>query len=405
MVSGGKCVAWRVITVAFLFAVGATVGASAATSKIEVPCVSYYCVVADSGLAVSEHDADALRVPASMIKMMLMLMVAEGLEDGSWTLETPITASANAQRIDGAQVYLRAGEEFPLSQYMHAVAILSANDAAFAVAEGLWGSEADYLIAANVRAAELGMTSTIVRSPHGLMLGEEKDLTTARDMAILARACVSKPQIMSWVGHETYTFRENGSERRSTNRLQLRMSDCDGLKTGYTRAAGWCFTATAERDGVRLIAVVMGCSSVGRRFDAAEWVLEDGFSRMQRVRLLEAGQQIDPEIAVENAKERSVRLAVTEPIMAVVDTTAETPVRYVADLPPVLRAPIEAGSIVGTLKAKAGDLVLGSAPLAVPHNLETPSWPWKVRQSVMKQRKTSETTGGIDGNYRIVGAD
>lgn len=369
-----------------------------------VPCLSYYCVVADSGLVVSELDPSASRVPASMIKMMLMLLVSEGLENGSWTLDTPIKASRKAHRLGGSQVYLKTGETFTLSNYMHAVSILSANDAALAVAEGLWGSEEAYLEVANQRATELGMLSTTIRSPHGLTGGADGDITTAQDMTILARNCVSKPVVMSWVGHETFAFRKNGRERRSTNRLQFAMADCDGLKTGYTRAAGWCFTATAEREGVRLIAVVMGCSNVRERFNAAERVLEDGFTRMRRVRLLTAGQQVDPAIPVENARDDRVRLAVTQPIFAIVDTESEGSVRYLAELPDVLRAPMDAGEIVGTLKVQVGDLTLGTSPLAVPHKLESPKWPWKVRQSVMKRRPQNEPDG-VRGEYKIIGAD
>ncbi len=379
-------------------------GPAFAAGKDAVPCQSYSCVVAESGLVVSELDPNAPRVPASMIKMMLMLLVSEGLDRGDWTLETPITASRNAQLINGSQVYLKEGETFPLSDYMHAVSIISANDAALAVAEGLWGTETAYLEAANQRAAELGMSDTLILSPHGLTLGPDTDLTTAHDMTILARHCVAEPQIMAWVGHETFTFRENGTERRSTNRLQLSMPDCDGLKTGYTRAAGWCFTATAERDGVRLVAVVMGCRNVRERFKAAEQVLEAGFARMHRVRLLAAGQQVDPAVPVENARETNVRLAVTEPIFAVVDTESKSAVRYLAELPDVLRAPLEAGDIVGTLKVQVGDVTVASAPLAVPHKLASPQWPWKVRQSVLKRRPKTDS-GELQGDYKIVGAD
>jgi len=369
-----------------------------------IPCVSYSCVVADSGLVVSEFNPDAARVPASMIKMMLMLLVSEGLEAGEWNLDTSIKASSKAQRLGGSQVYLKAGESFPLRDYMHAVSVLSANDAALAVAEGLWGSEAAYLEAANKRAADLGMSSTVIRSPHGLTVGADADMTSAQDLTILARHCVARSEVMAWVDNETFTFRKNGRERRSTNRLQFSMADCDGLKTGYTRAAGWCFAATAERNGVRLIAVVMGCRNVRERFEAAEQVLEEGFARMRHVRLLAAGQEVDPEVPVENARENTVRLAVTQPIFAVIDTDSESDVRYLAELPNVLRAPLEAGAIVGTLKVQVDGLTLGSSPLAVPHKLEPPAWPWKVRQSVIKRRPKNDA-GGLRGEYKIIRAD
>jgi D-alanyl-D-alanine carboxypeptidase (penicillin-binding protein 5/6) len=210
--------------------------------------------------------------------------VAEGLESGGWVAETPIVVSALAQAMGGTQLYLEAGETWPLEELMQAIAVASANDAALAVAEGLWGSKADYLQAANERVRTLGMSDTVIRSVHGLPPdpGELPDETTARDMATLARACVQNKRILTWSKIQSLQLRPEGNEFHNTNKLLGRVEGCDGLKTGYIRAAGYCITATAERDGVRLVCVVMGAERLQERFDRAAELLEAGFARTRR---------------------------------------------------------------------------------------------------------------------------
>lgn len=256
---------------------GALSGAWAAEPDAEACAI---CMEAASGRVLEAQNADVQRPPASMVKLMLMLLVAEGEARGDWTFETKITASRHAQAMGGSQVWLAAGDVFALGHLMRAVAVGSANDAAMAVAEGLWGSEAAYLAAANARAKALGMTRTEVHSVHGLppSKGEKTDLTTVRDMAVLARQCVRYPRILDWVGRKEFEFRPGQSILYNTNKLLWRMEGCDGLKTGYTRVAKFCVAATAERNGVRLIAVVMGHPSKYGRFNLAQRMLEEGFA-------------------------------------------------------------------------------------------------------------------------------
>lgn len=246
--------------------------------------MSLVCIEAESGRVLHEEGATIVRPPASMVKMMLMLCVAEGIESGGWVADTPIVVSKLAQSMGGTQLFLAAGEVWPLDQLMQGVAVASANDAALAVAEGLWGSKADYLQAANERAATLGMADTVIRSVHGLPPdpGDLPDETTAHDMATLARACAQSPRILAWTARQRFRFRPGGNEVYSTNKLLGRVDGCDGLKTGYIRAAGYCITATAERDGVRLVCVVMGAPRLQDRFDQAEALLAAGFARIQQ---------------------------------------------------------------------------------------------------------------------------
>lgn len=262
-----------------LFVVFAAVLFSGGASPDSLP-VSALCIEAGTGRVLAEENADLRRPPASMVKMMQMLLVSEGLRSGRWTSDTPITATGHARRMGGTQVFLREGEVRTLGELMQAVAVASANDAAMAVAEGLWGSEEVYLAEVNERARNLGMNDSEFHSVHGLPpdRGEEPDRTTARDMALLARRCVRDPQILAWTRQTKVRFRPGEPYYPSTNKLLEGMDDCDGLKTGYIRAAGFCITATAEREGLRLIAVVMGHRNSKGRFRLAEKLLEEGFA-------------------------------------------------------------------------------------------------------------------------------
>lgn len=271
----------------------AGIASGAANTQPAAPEISTICVDASNGAVLSEQNADQQRAPASMVKMIQLLLVAEGLKTGRWTLETPIPISEHAQRMGGTQVFLTKGQTWPLGQLMNAVAVASANDAAMAVAEGLWGSEQAYLEAANLRANELGMSNTIFYSVHGLPpdKGKAGDLTTSRDMAILARHCAQQAQIMEWVGQKEFRFRPGDAVIYNTNKLLWRMENCDGIKTGYTRASGFCVAATAKRDGIRLICVVMGSPSKYGRFNLAKELMEKGFAELRR---MQAASEAEP---------------------------------------------------------------------------------------------------------------
>ena len=315
-------------------------------------CTNYITVIADNGLVVDELNADEKRAPASMVKLILVLMVAEGLETGKWGLDTEITVSVTAQSMGGTQVQIKAGDVYSLDTLMQAVCVASANDGSYAVAEGLWGDEATYLAAANVRAQELGMANTTIRSVHGLppSAGELADDTTARDMATLSSACVMNTQIMKWVGMKELVFRPGEDPKQNTNKLLARMDGCDGLKTGYTRAAGFCLTATAMRNDVRLITVVMGCPRLKDRFDTADVLMEDAFTKVRRVRLLAADSLVDPAIAM--------------------------------------------GQQAGTVTVKLAGRVLGETPLRVPMAVEEPSVFWKLTHRVREKADEAQPAFG-----------
>jgi len=375
---------------------GSVLSQTPVVSAAPLNCSNYITVIAENGLVVSEMNPDVPHAPASMIKLMLTLMVAEGLENGLWTPEQPITVSALAQSMGGTQVHLKAGEVHTLESMMHAVSVASANDAAFAVAEALWGSEENYLVAANARAKELGMLDTVVRSVHGLppSAGELHDETTARDLAILACLCVKNETVMRWSGQQELIFRPGEAPKQNTNKLLLRLPGCDGLKTGYTRAAGFCLTATAVRNDLRLITVVMGCPRLSDRFEVTARLLEEGFATVRRVKLLATDTLLEPSIPVRNAKQNTLRLAPETDVWITAKSTDFPQMTFETTTPKLLQAPLSEGDTVGSVKVKLAGQIIGEAPLRVPVKVEEPTLYWKLTHRVAGRVGESQVEQG-----------
>ncbi len=205
-----------------------------------------------SGRVIFDQDMHKPWPPASMTKMMLMLIVAEKLHDGSLKLTDQVSTSALASKMGGSQVYLKEGETFSLDDMMKAIVVHSANDASMAMAEYIAGSGAAFVVMMNKRAHELGMKDTHYYSPHGLppAPGEQADMTSAYDSALLARELIKYPDVLRWSSIDTCGFRNNTFELRNTNHLIRTYRGCDGLKTGFYYQAGFNVTATARRGGL-----------------------------------------------------------------------------------------------------------------------------------------------------------
>lgn len=347
---------------------------------------SVICVEVDRGLVLYEENATAKRPPASMIKLMLMLLVTEGYERGDWTPDTPVAVTRHAEGMGGTQVYLKEGETWPLDHLMHAVAIASANDAAMTVAEGLWGSEANYLKVANARAAELGMNDTIIRGVHGLPpdKGEEFDVTTARDMAQLSLACVKKPEIMALVGQKELKFRPEDTTKFNTNKLLWRMEDCDGLKTGYINAAGFCVAATAQRHGRRLVCVVMGSTSKYGRFQLAEDTFNRYLDDYSEIQLLGRGAPLGVEVPVTNGRSAMAAVSPAGDVSVLLPRQLVSQVQVSAIHPESLVAPLRPMEVIGELTVSFHDQTLATVPLMVPEGVEAEGWYLSIRDGIAR---------------------
>ncbi len=338
--------------------------------------VSVLCMEVKRGLVLHAENERIKRPPASMIKLMLMLLVTEGYERNDWTSETMIGVSARAASMGGTQVYLNAGETWPLGHLMRAITVASANDAAMAVAEGLWGSEAAYLKVANEHAATLGMKDTVIHGVHGLPpdKGDPFDVTTAYDMALLARACTEKPTIMALVSQKEFQFRPEDTIKYNTNKLLWRMEDCDGMKTGFINAAGFCIAASAQRDGRRLICIVMGSTSKYGRFQLAEDTMNQYFDDYAEVTLLARGDSIGVSVPVQRGR------ALATDISPAKDVTIELPRQLLNSLdisahhPATLSAPLQKEAVIGALTVSLNGTELTSTPLMVAEAVPSKGW-------------------------------
>lgn len=348
--------------------------------------ISVICIEADRGLVLFEENAGIKRPPASMIKLMLMLLVTEGYERGDWTPDMPIAVTAHAESMGGTQVYLKEGETWPLEHLMHAVAVASANDASMAVAEGLWGSEAAYLKVANARAAELGMKDTVIHGVHGLPPdnGKDFDMTTARDMAILSLACIKKPEIMALVGQKELQFRPEDATKHNTNKLLWRMQDCDGLKTGYINAAGFCISATAQRHGRRLVCVVMGSNSKYGRFQLAQDTFDRFLDDYSEVRLLGRGAPLGVEVPVSNGRAPVASVSPAGDVSVLLPRQLISQVEVSAIHPETLVAPIRPMAVVGELTVSLHDKTIATVPLMVPEGVEAEGWYLSIRDGIAR---------------------
>lgn len=235
-----------------------------------------------TGEVLYEKSSHVRADPASMVKMLVVLLALEDIQRGRASMEDRVTVSAAGAAVGGHQIYLKEGEVFTLYDLLKAVLIGSANDATYTVAEYLGGGDAGAFVERmNERAAQLGMRDSHFYNPHGLppAKGQNANYTSAYDMTLVARALLKHPQALKWSSVQSDTLRNGAFALRNTNHHFLRsFHGGDGLKTGFTGRAGFCVTATAERDGRRLLAVVMGANNVSNRVMAVSDLLEWGFT-------------------------------------------------------------------------------------------------------------------------------
>lgn len=335
-------------------------------------------VDADSGTVLFEKDAHRQGPPASMTKMMLMLLVAERVRDGSLRWDDPIPTSAWASRIGGSQVYLKQGEIFPLSEMMQAIAIHSANDAAVAVSEAVAGSSDAFVDLMNDRARELGMRDTTYHSVHGLppAQGQKPDITSAYDLATLARELVKFPDVLKWSGTKEAPFRNGTMTLTNTNRLVRETSWVDGLKTGYYREAGFNVTATAKRDSLRLIAVIMGAPQKRDCFGQAAALLNKGFAEYRALVAVKEGDIVANDVAISGGKPRFVRVVAGGNVQVLAKRGEKRNFSLEMSLAKDVHPPLTANAPVGEVVVKEGDAVIGKVPALSADAVEKQSSVW-----------------------------
>lgn len=333
---------------------------------LELHAPSAILMDAATGTVLFEKNADQRREPASVTKVMTLLLVMEALEAGQIGWEDQVTASAAAAAKGGSQIYLEEGEKLSMDEMLKSVVVSSANDCACALAEHVAGSETAFVARMNQRAGELGMENTHFVNCTGLDDQPEarEHLTTARDVAIMSRALLKHEAIRRYTTIWMDTVRGGAFGLSNTNKLVRFYEGTTGLKTGYTSTAGHCLSASAKREGIELIAVVLGDDSSSHRFEDAKALLNWGFANYALVEPLE-GVTPAP-VPVELGTVESVTPVPEQSGPILIAKAKAASVTRELEQAEGVQAPVELGQVLGTLRIKAGEELLAELPLTAP---------------------------------------
>ncbi|MBI1725221.1 MAG: D-alanyl-D-alanine carboxypeptidase, partial [Candidatus Tectomicrobia bacterium] len=329
--------------------------------KDKPPFKAAILIEADSGQVLEEQNADEKLVPASIVKMMVMLVVAEAVGKGVHKLDEAVITSAAASKIGGSQVYLKQGEKFSLGELLKTVSVVSANDSSHAIAEHVAGSTQAFVQLMNERAKQLGMKTTLYHSVHGLPPGpgEQADYTTARDTAILAREIVKHPMLLKWTATVKDTFRGGQFGLLNTNNRLLRtFQGMDGIKTGYYGEAGFNLCATAMRGNLRLISVVLGSPKRPIRDRETSRLLLQGFRLYKKEVLFAQVKELDKPIPVQGSKKKATVLRPEGTVSVLVKRLEAPQAKIRLKLSNPLQAPLAKGQKVGEIEDVLVDQVI-----------------------------------------------
>ena len=356
----------KVLCIALCVCLLAGMRVQAADLSLEAP--SAVLMDAATGTILYEQNAHERLAPASVTKVMTLLLVMEALDSGKISWDDPVIASDFAASKGGSQVYLEPGEQMSMDEMLKSVVVSSANDCATALAEHVAGSEAAFVELMNAKAQDLGMTDTHFVNCTGLDDEPEakEHLTTAYDIALMSRALLSHDAIRNYTTIWMDTVRDGKFGLSNTNKLVRFYDGTTGLKTGFTSGAGYCLSASAMRDGLELIAVVMHCESSAGRFSSAKALLDYGFANYALVT-----PALEPqEIPVRLGTEASICPVPQTLTPVLVDKAVRADVRQEVELLPEVTAPVTAGQQLGTLRIYGGSTLLATIPLCAPEAVE-----------------------------------
>ena len=319
----------------------------------------------ETGAVLYEKNADQRLAPASVTKVMTLLLILEDLDAGKIRLDDVVTASARAASFGGSCVFLEEGERMRVEEMLKCIAVVSANDCAVAMAEHLSGTEELFVERMNRRARELGLTNTHFTNCTGLF-DDEEHYSSARDLALLSRELMRHPQIKDYSTIWMDSIRDGAFELVNTNKLVIRYEGCTGLKTGYTSRAMYCLAATAEREGAAYVAVVMHAESADSRNEDAAALLNYAFANFSLCSL--RPEQPLPSLPVEMGRQGSVSLVCGGEAWALAPKGGAP--LYSLELPELLSAPLREGQQVGTLTVRLGDEILAEVPILCAEAVE-----------------------------------
>ena len=327
---------------------------------------SWILMDANSGRILAEHNADERLPPASLTKLMTAYLVERELDRGTINLTDMVNISENAWRTGGSKMFIEVGDRVSVDNLLHGIIIVSGNDASVAMAEHLAGGEAPFADLMNQHATRLGMNDTHFMNATGLP--HENHYSTAHDMARLSRYIINDyPEHYAIYSQRNFSFA--GIDQPNRNRLLWRDPTVDGLKTGWTTEAGYCLVASAQRDGMRLISVVMGTSSEEARAQESQKLLSYGFRFYETMKLYERGAVLaTPRVWGGDINE--LRVGVDEEVFMTLPRNRNEELRARLNLDADIQAPVAVGDDVGTLEVYLGEEMVGERQLVALENIE-----------------------------------
>ena len=355
---------------ALLILVLCLLAGSVSAAEVEVAGKSAVLMDAATGTILFEQNAHEPLAPASVTKVMTMLLIMEAIDSGAIAWDDTVTASEAAAAKGGSQVYLKVGETMTVADMVKSIAVSSANDCACAMAEHLAGSEAAFVERMNQRAAELGMEDTHFVNCTGLDddASAKDHRTSAHDIAVMSRELlVNHPDIKQYTTIWMDTIRDGAFGLSNTNKMVRYYPGCTGLKTGFTSGAGYCLSASAEREGLSLIAVVMGSATSQDRFAACKTMLDYGFANYA---LYEPVMQEGASVPVTLGKADSVAAVPESDARLLVEKAKKSSVTTEVTLEEVIEAPVAQGQQLGMLTVRCGEEILAEVPLVAESAVE-----------------------------------
>ena len=340
---------------------------AAAVGVPDPPCRTAILVSLDTGEVLYEKEADAEVPMASITKVMTLLLTLEAVEQGKISMTDIVPISEHSYNMGGSQIWLEPGEQFTLDELIKAICVCSANDAAVAVAEFVGGSEPVFAEMMNQKAAELGMTHSHFVNACGL--DAEGHYSSARDVAIMSRELLKHPKILEYSSIWMDSLRGGATQMVNTNKLLKSYAGITGLKTGTTNGAGVCISASAVRDGMGLLAVVLGSPSSAERFVAATELLDYGFANYELAPFPEVPGYTEI-LPVKGGVAETVGLTTSAPENLLLKKGTAKTLTAVLTLPESVEAPVELGAQVGAVELKAGEETLGNYAVTAAGTVE-----------------------------------
>lgn len=348
-------------------------------TNLHLDATSALLMEAGTGTVLYEQNADERLPPASITKIMTLLLVMEALEEGKITLNETVTASERAASMGGSQIFLKVGEQMSVEDLLKSVVIASANDAAAALAEHLCGTIESFVEEMNTRATELGMQNTHFENTNGLDDTTVEHYTSARDVAIMSRELIKHELILQYSSTWMDSVRDGAFGLTNTNRLVRFYPGATGLKTGSTAKAKFCISATAKRDGMHLIAVIMGSPTRDIRNEEAKKLLDYGFANYAVYTDEEADVADLPVLG----GVRDICRVRSEGVTLLVKKSDRAKIEKRVHLPEEIVAPVGKGEPIGKIGYYVGETLVGEAGISVTEDVEKMSF-WLLFSRILK---------------------